>query len=397
MSVECHPKIITDGLVFYYDQSNTQKSWKGKPTTNLITNPLYVTGNTSTTNIQSSGYGGTATLVTAPSSDLEKISKYWIKYVKTAVDDGRIFFLGDVGTLNIGVDYTYSVYIYTNDSNVSSLAFGSDNTGVSYNSSNLVTWATTDRNQVKRISTIFRSLNGGHCQGFRIANNDPVGSTVYYTGIQCELGSFATPIVNGTRSNTQAILDLTGNNIITANNLTYASDGSFSFNGSSDTITLGYNTAMDPINGITICAWINPISLSGYREIYRKENGSARHLFSFQLDGTILSFGTATTINAYHELDVNISASNYINQWTYVVASYTSGSKIVYRNKEVIGSTSSITGNLIQGSAAHCFGSLGGASEWFNGKIPSVQIYNRALSAAEVSQNFNATRGRYGI
>lgn len=32
-----------------------------------------------------------------------------------------------------------------------------------------------------------------------------------------------------------------------------------------------------------------------------------------------------------------------------------------------------------------------------NGKIPLFKVYNRALSAAEIQQNFNATRGRYGI
>ena len=31
------------------------------------------------------------------------------------------------------------------------------------------------------------------------------------------------------------------------------------------------------------------------------------------------------------------------------------------------------------------------------GKIYAQQVYNRALSAAEVQQNFNALRGRYGI
>ena len=33
----------------------------------------------------------------------------------------------------------------------------------------------------------------------------------------------------------------------------------------------------------------------------------------------------------------------------------------------------------------------------FNGKIAAIQYYNRALTATEVSQNFNALRGRYGI
>jgi hypothetical protein len=34
---------------------------------------------------------------------------------------------------------------------------------------------------------------------------------------------------------------------------------------------------------------------------------------------------------------------------------------------------------------------------WFQGNIATTQIYNRALSASEVQQNFNALRGRYGI
>ena len=37
------------------------------------------------------------------------------------------------------------------------------------------------------------------------------------------------------------------------------------------------------------------------------------------------------------------------------------------------------------------------SGRYFSGNIPSIQIYNRALSAAEVQQNFNAHRSRYGI
>jgi hypothetical protein len=34
---------------------------------------------------------------------------------------------------------------------------------------------------------------------------------------------------------------------------------------------------------------------------------------------------------------------------------------------------------------------------YFNGRVATTQIYNRALSQAEITQNFNATRGRYGV
>jgi len=37
------------------------------------------------------------------------------------------------------------------------------------------------------------------------------------------------------------------------------------------------------------------------------------------------------------------------------------------------------------------------AANLINGAIPTVRVYNRALAATEVLQNFNATKGRYGL
>jgi hypothetical protein len=39
----------------------------------------------------------------------------------------------------------------------------------------------------------------------------------------------------------------------------------------------------------------------------------------------------------------------------------------------------------------------GGAGYYWQGKIDSVSMHNRALTAAEVQQNFNALKGRYGL
>lgn len=42
-------------------------------------------------------------------------------------------------------------------------------------------------------------------------------------------------------------------------------------------------------------------------------------------------------------------------------------------------------------------GYLNGVTNYFNGYIGAWKIYNRALTLAEVTQNFNALRGRYGV
>ena len=36
-------------------------------------------------------------------------------------------------------------------------------------------------------------------------------------------------------------------------------------------------------------------------------------------------------------------------------------------------------------------------AQWFNGKIGITRIYNSALSASDVSKNFEANRGIYSI
>ncbi|MEX0594961.1 MAG: LamG domain-containing protein, partial [Candidatus Paceibacterota bacterium] len=40
---------------------------------------------------------------------------------------------------------------------------------------------------------------------------------------------------------------------------------------------------------------------------------------------------------------------------------------------------------------------FGGYERYFQGNIAQVSIYNRALTAQEIQQNFNATRGRFGL
>jgi hypothetical protein len=42
-------------------------------------------------------------------------------------------------------------------------------------------------------------------------------------------------------------------------------------------------------------------------------------------------------------------------------------------------------------------GYLNGVTNYFNGYIGAWKIYNRALTSTEVTQNFNALRGRYGV
>lgn len=74
------------------------------------------------------------------------------------------------------------------------------------------------------------------------------------------------------------------------------------------------------------------------------------------------------------------------------VFSYSAGSGSLYKNGVAIGSKAMNApgpwGGFLMGGAS---------SNTINGNIGLVQIYNRALSAQEVLQNYNSTKGRFGL
>ena len=60
--------------------------------------------------------------------------------------------------------------------------------------------------------------------------------------------------------------------------------------------------------------------------------------------------------------------------------------------------SNSSTYTVRTGSATVFFGkNEGGSANQFNGQMALIYYYNRDLSAEEVLQNFNATKGRFGV
>ena len=55
-----------------------------------------------------------------------------------------------------------------------------------------------------------------------------------------------------------------------------------------------------------------------------------------------------------------------------------------------------MSGNFESGAALQ-IGARPTSAAYFPGTISTMMVYNIALTAAQISQNFNALRGRYGI
>jgi hypothetical protein len=135
---------------------------------------------------------------------------------------------------------------------------------------------------------------------------------------------------------------------------------------------------------ITMSAWVLPTDLSSYREIFRKEDGNNRVLFSFQNNGTILSLGL--NINGYIECDAALNPATVLDaKWHHCSATFDGKTMRVYLDGKEIESLYRSGTIKAGGSAPGCIGSMNGG-ECFQGAMDDLRIYNRALSDKEIAE-----------
>ena len=391
MSLNHSPSVVTNGLVMYYDTSNTQKSWKGAPTTN-ITPDLGI--------VQ----------VQSVSCTYVGVEDGWKKYALggTWTAGGYPYgFAVDGFTCTGGVTYSTGIYIKTNvPTKFASLFSGMNYVNAPMNDAGTSFSIPQSDGSifVGRYGFQYTSTSGqnGYLLSQPVINQAFNSATdfIYIKNGQIEQNSFCTPFVAGTRSNTQAIVDLTGNNTLTASSLTYASDSTFSFNGSSDYITVADSTILTNTTTLTISVWFKSSAAAGTMQpLVGKGTSDADEEYCLLAGGGSIYFDVGQGAGPY--TSPLYSFSN--NTWYNVVGVHTrtAGSSVltVYLNGVAL-SSSTITpsntpnDNSYPVSIGRRFYNSGTPA---NGSIPAVSIYNRALSAAEVAQNFNALRGRYGI
>lgn len=400
MSLSHSPKVVTNGLVFYMDQGNTHKSWKGAPATNLFTE-------TNLNNWSKSATTSTSAFVTPhgdPAYDItdSNSSSYLsISRSVTVANDSSSYTLSlfvrktygaTSARLGFNFSFTGGTPIYINPRFNSDTGVATYGTVIDYG--DWWYWYYTVTNN----STGNTSLNHSFYPATGIYNgsDNVIGvGTAIVGSFMLVAGSIAARFTNGTRSNTQAILDLTNNNIIVANSLTYASNNTFSFNGTTDRIYTSTNTTYG--NNTTWEAWVlRTASLDTYNTFM----GRYLPYFGIMSDNSIIFSnrlgGTQQTMYSTGFTAVN-------NTWYHLVFTTeydgsTNTTSRIYING-TLNNSRTVTGT--QGNEAYAF-TVGRwyptvATSPFQGRVDSIKVYNRTLSATEVRQNFNALRGRYGI
>lgn len=170
-----------------------------------------------------------------------------------------------------------------------------------------------------------------------------------------------------------------------------ANSGSILFDGVNDYVTISSMS----VSTFTYQAWVySTPSNSGGDYGYFHSAGSFGLAMSeggVLWDGTVL--GDLYYYNSSSAVDLNCVLPQ--NVWVNIACVIDELSKVlkIYIN----GSLQSTTNVTTTQTNITEFGRFAGGVHYFNGRKSNIAIYNRALSATEVTENYNALKARYGL
>jgi hypothetical protein len=166
-----------------------------------------------------------------------------------------------------------------------------------------------------------------------------------------------------------------------------------------DYISVPYNISSNTVT-VEIIASFN--STSNWATIWGNESYSAgRGYFAYQGTSTNITWGKPSGPTS-----ATITASDSIRQWIFVI---NGTSQLLYLNGSQLGTTATVANQTLFATSEFLFGARHtnagtGATDKMNNSNSALypvfyqmRVYNKALSSTEVTQNYNAIKGTYGI
>jgi len=180
----------------------------------------------------------------------------------------------------------------------------------------------------------------------------------------------------------------------TMTNLTYSSSngGFMNFSGNGY-VNCGNGSSLNISGAFSINVMLNTSTINTGSWLTLVSKGDSSYRFQFG-DGTARwDFGTSGLSN----VDMYSTLLCTTNNWHMATVVYDGSTKKIYING-VLETNTAVTGTLSTNAYNLYIGeNVQATGRYYNGKISAVQIYNRALTQAEVVQNFSHFRTRYGI
>jgi Concanavalin A-like lectin/glucanases superfamily len=238
------------------------------------------------------------------------------------------------------------------------------------------------------ILTNFNATKGGYlvATSSLVAYYDPADTASY-------LGS-------GTRLNNLVGSDLSG----TMTSVSYTSPY-LSFNGSTSQVSIPDNASLEPGSGDwSIEIWIRYTAIAGQPRTYlsKTNNGGGAVDWGY---GFRTNIGASTTYMEVGNGTTSVtspSTSVSVGVWYQIVGVWTnvaSNSIALYKNGVLVGSNVHSFASIKNTSNPLYIGNYNGNeyAQQFEGDVGIVRIYNKALSADEIKNNYDANKATYGL
>ena len=175
-------------------------------------------------------------------------------------------------------------------------------------------------------------------------------------------------------------------------------DASLNFDGTDDYTDIPNVSSLKPQLPITIAAWIKANSVSGSGPIFSNDVCTTNNYYGVWLgisDGKLnINFGSGGIIDPGSRRTKSSTTTLATNQWYHVAAIIRGATDMdLYINGvNDGGSYSGSGGSLLYSANTGAVGrksSVNGVMSYFNGKIDNVKIFNYALTAEQIKQDYN--------
>jgi hypothetical protein len=190
----------------------------------------------------------------------------------------------------------------------------------------------------------------------------------------------------------QIIYDSTGNGHHgTIGTAAWAAGGrignALSFGGSSMT-SIASSIGLELSQAITVEAWVKPAAAAGVLTVVAKDHGTSLAYGLFSRKGPA-GLPNGVLRIACKDVEVNGSEPLVLNAWSHLALAYDGVAVRLFVNGVQVGSQAA-TGPIETSSGTLHIGGSSAPGQHFKGLIDEVRIYNRALSAAEITEDMTS-------
>ncbi|MBR7830154.1 hypothetical protein KDK95_27875 [Actinospica sp. MGRD01-02] len=155
---------------------------------------------------------------------------------------------------------------------------------------------------------------------------------------------------------------------------------------------------VDGLTDFTIAAWVNPSSISQWMRVFDFGTGETDYMF-LSIDAGATPRFSITLDSYYAEQQLNAPAALPAGTWSHLAVTLSGTTATLYVNGVAVDTNTSMT--LNPSSLPHTTQNYVGRSQWspdpyLSGSVDEFQIYDRALTAAEVASLQTSAGGSAG-